>query len=105
MLCVNNWKYTVIRRAAYYWHNIGTALKEENNYVQVLQSSLYVLWYIKLPLDKIVRGMEERIPAQVTEGLVNWNLVPLILSKNVHPMQAELSDGAGAPGCKHILQL
>lgn len=102
---MNNWKYTIIRRAAYYWHIIGTALKEKKNDMQVLQSSLYVLWYIKLPLDKIVRGTEERIPAQVTKGLVNWNLVPLILSKNMHPTQAELSDGAGAPGYKHILQL
>lgn len=36
------------------------------------------------------------MPAQVTKGLVNGN---------VHPTQAELSDGAGAPGYKHILQL
>lgn len=52
-----------------------------------------------------VRGTENRIPAQVTKGLVNWNFVALILSKNVHPTQAELRDGAGAPGYKHILQL
>lgn len=57
--------------------------------MQVLQSSLYVLRYIKLPLDKTVRGTEERIPAQVTKGLVNWNFVPLMPSKNVHPAQAE----------------
>lgn len=73
--------------------------------MQVLRSSLYVLRYIKLPLDKTVRGTEERIPAQVTKGLVNWNFVPLMPSKNVHPVQAELSDGAGAPGYNRILQL
>ena len=44
-----------------------------------------------------MRRTEERIPTQVTKGLVNWNSVPLIQSKNVHPAQAELSDGAGAP--------
>lgn len=54
-------------------------------------------------MDKIVRETEDRIPAQVIKGLVNWNFVAL--SKNMHPTKAELSDGAGAPGYKHILQL
>lgn len=61
---------------------------------------------IKLPFDK--RGIEERIPTQVTKDLVRQNLA----SKNVHPAQAELTDGAGTPGpvpqedkYKHVLQL
>lgn len=63
----------------------------------------------RLPFDK--RGIEERIPTQVTKDLVRRNLVPyLIMSK--HPAQAELTDGAGTPGHvpqedehEHILQL
>lgn len=59
MLCANNRKYTVIRRAAYFWRTIGSALREKSNYMKALPSSSYVTRYIKLPLDKTVRGTED----------------------------------------------